>query len=166
MFFISQFPALAKTILQLPASHSLIFRLMGQFEGISSFCRDECLHETMSSQVTYLPCQPGINLAGLGGNLRLVLVICKPNGEEGVRTQLPALSAASSLPPHWQNKWCRDQKSSPRLNKYFISHNGNCQIDLIVQYVISEISKPGLASPRTLPPTLPPSPIPGCRGCE
>lgn len=40
----------------------------------------------MSSQVTYLPCQAGINLAGLGGNLRLVPAICKPNGEEGTRS--------------------------------------------------------------------------------
>lgn len=29
--------------------------------------------------------------------------------------------------------------SSPRLDKYFISHNGNCQIGLIVQYVIRAV---------------------------
>lgn len=54
----------------------------------------------MSSQVTHLPCQLGISLAGLDGNLWLALAICKPNGGEDMRSRLGALSAASSASPH------------------------------------------------------------------
>lgn len=64
--------------------------------------------------------------------------------QEGGRSWLP-LAASAQIAPISKTNGARDRTSSPRPDKYFISYNGNCQIDLIVQYVINKISKLDLA---------------------
>lgn len=72
----------------------------------------------MSSRVTYLPCQPGINLTGLGGNLWLVPAICKANGEAGrspgSQRGLPVWAPAPPPPLAEQMVWRSDSISKAR----------------------------------------------------